>query len=191
MGPKKSPRKDLSGVTRGGVDGAQHFEFGIGGQAITGLDFHRPGAQGGHRSEAAKEIHEQFFVAGCPDRLHGGHDAAPGREDFQVLRACHLHFELIQSIARPASVSVTIDKRGHHHASAGINAFAFDFTLEFTGPDGHDSTLRNADVAAFDHVEIPQRHTSARQVDLIWRLARKRQDTSVGDDQCGRSGDGD
>jgi hypothetical protein len=86
---------------------------------------------------------------------------------------------------------VTIDKRGHHHASAGINAFAFDLALKIPRSYSDDSALRNTDVAAFNDIEVPQRHASARQIDLIRRLARKRQDTSVGDDQCGRSGDGD
>jgi len=120
VGSEEGANEKLGCLLGGSVDGAEHFEFGFGIEAVAGFYFYGAGAEGGHIEEAAEEVYDEFILVCFSDGADGGHDAAAGFEYVEVGMALEGHFELIEAASGPAGVGVAVDEAGHEDAAVHI-----------------------------------------------------------------------
>ena len=103
------------------ADGAQHFQLGIGLEAVPALGLARRRAAAQHLVEARPGGRHQFVLGGLARGADGGEDAAPFGGDLGIGRACEPAPEFLAAIPGEDDVCVRIDEAGHDRAAGGVD----------------------------------------------------------------------
>ena len=138
----------------------KHFQLRFDREPIATFNLHggRTGAQ--HRIESRAQTRCELLTRGFAHRPHGRMNAATTFLNLSRRHSAQLLRPVIERIARPASVSVAIDKTRHEHPAVSLNHLSIGWHRKIRS-DRRNLALRHQYVATCDHAELTHRNTSA------------------------------